>query len=375
MNAAGSTNRPLRVVFITSTPMNVREGSGTFVAIKTLADALGRLGVTVDLVAPERHLPVQTVERLVFNAGLRFRRWDHYDVTVGFDLDGYRIAGRTGRPHLASIKGVIADEMRYERGWARVTMAVQARCEAHHVRHADRIVTTSRYSAGRLMHFYGLQQPPAVIPELIDLAAWREAFRLAEGVPEPGRFVVLCVCRLYPRKRVDLLLRAAAELKPRIPGFQVRIAGEGPESKNLQRLLVSLGLGDDVRWLGTLDREGLAREYSRCDVFCLPSVQEGFGIVFLEAMAAARPIVAARAAAVPEVVPHALLVEPDDHGALAAGIETLYRQADLRGAMATTGLAAVQQFDALRVARKFLDELEQLVTGESSGPAVERALS
>jgi hypothetical protein len=44
MDAAGSKNRPLRVAFITSTPLNVREGSGTFVAIRTLADALGRLG-------------------------------------------------------------------------------------------------------------------------------------------------------------------------------------------------------------------------------------------------------------------------------------------------------------------------------------------
>jgi len=375
MNTEGRKRRPLRVAFITSTPLNVREGSGTFVGIRTLADALGTLGLNVDFVAPKIHLPVQTAERLAFNTGLRFRRWDDYDVTVGFDLDGYQLAGRTGRPHLASIKGVIADEMQYERGWTRMTMAVQARREARHVRHADRIVTTSRYSAGRLMHFYGLEQSPAVIPELIDLAQWREAFRVAGGAPGSGRFVVLCVCRLYPRKRVDVLLRAAAELKSRIPGLQVRIAGEGPESKDLQRLSGSLGLGEAVCWLGTLDSGGLAREYNRCDVFCLPSVQEGFGIVFLEAMAAARAIVAAHAAAVPEVVPHALLVEPGDHEALAAGIETLYRQPDLRRAIAATGFSAVQQFDAPRVARKFLDELEQLVnpSGEASGRIAERA--
>jgi glycosyltransferase involved in cell wall biosynthesis len=78
-------------------------------------------------------------------------------------------------------------------------------------------------------------------------------------------------------------------------------------------------------------------------------------------MAAARPIVAARAAAVPEVAPHALLVEPDRFEALAAGIETLYRQPDLRCAIAGAGLAAVQQFDAPAVARQFLAELERLV--------------
>jgi glycosyltransferase involved in cell wall biosynthesis len=298
----------------------------------------------------------------LFNATLPFRRWDDYDVTVGFDLDGYRIAGRTGRPHLASIKGVIADETQYERGMARATMAFQARLEARHVHRADRVITTSHYSADRLKQFYGLAQAPGVIPELIDLAGWREVFRLEGAAPDPGRFVVLCVCRLYRRKRVDVLLRAAAQLKPRMPRLEVRIAGEGPERARLERLARSLSLGETVRWLGTLDQKSLAREYSRCDIFCLPSVQEGFGIVFLEAMAAARPIVAARAAAIPEVVPHALLVEPESDQALAAGIELLYRQPELRQSIATQGAAAVQQFDAPRVARQFLGELERLAS-------------
>jgi glycosyltransferase involved in cell wall biosynthesis len=155
-------------------------------------------------------------------------------------------------------------------------------------------------------------------------------------------------------------LRAAAQLKPRMPRLEVRIAGEGPERARLERLARSLHLGETVRWLGTLDQKSLAREYSRCDIFCLPSVQEGFGIVFLEAMAAARPIVAARAAAIPEVVPHALLVEPESDQALAAGIERLYRRPELRQSIATQGAATVQQFDAPRVARQFLGELERL---------------
>ena len=354
----------MRIAFITSTPLNVREGSGTFVAIRTLADALKTMGVEVDFVAPEKHLPVKTAERLLFNAALRFRRWDRYDATVGFDMDGYRIAGRTGRPHLASIKGVIADEMQYERGWTRLTMALQARCEARHVRDADRILTTSHYSAGRLIEFYGLEEAPAVVPELIDLARWRAALRLEGSAPAAGRFVVLCVCRLYPRKRVDLLLRAVAGLKPRIPELELRIAGEGPERNRLERLVRSLGLAECVRWMGTLGRDELAHEYNRCDIFCLPTVQEGFGIVFLEAMAAARPIVAARAAAVPEVVPHALLVEADSLQSLAEGIESLYRQPGRRSAIAAAGEAFVEQFDAPRVARQFLAELEQLVVRE-----------
>ena len=78
----------------------------------------------------------------------------------------------------------------------------------------------------------------------------------------------------------------------------------------------------------------LAAEYNRCHVFCLPSVQEGFGIVLLEAMAAGKPMVAARAGAIPEVAPHAALVEPDSAEALAAGIEMLYRSPERAVAVA-----------------------------------------
>ena len=103
-----------------------------------------------------------------------------------------------------------------------------------------------------------------------------------------------------------------------------------------------------------------AAEYNRADLFCLPSVQEGFGVVFLEAMAAARPIVAARAAAIPEVVPHGVLVEPDCAEALAAGIESLYRAPALRAAQVAAGSRWVEQFDAPRVAALFLDEVRRV---------------
>lgn len=346
----------MRIRFLTSTPLNIARGSGTYIGIQTLARALHDLGVDVDLVTPRIHLPVYTLERIVYNETLRFRGGPAPDLTVGFDMDGYAVAGRGLAPHMASLKGVIADELRFQKGFTRATMAVQAGLEARHVRRADFVVTTSQYAAARIRELYGVEVM-GTVPELIDLRTWR---RLLEQNPAErrDRFIVLCVCRLYRRKRLGLLLRAAARLRDRIPDLEVRIVGDGPEREEFLQVWREERLGDAVRWLGDVSRSRLAREYNGCDLFCLPSVQEGFGIVFLEAMAAGKPIAAARAAAVPEVLPQGVLVEPENADALAGAIESLYRDPAEAARLAALGRERVRQFDAPRVARLFLDQAE-----------------
>ena len=228
----------MRIRFISSTPMNVFQGSGTYVGIETLARSLQALGVQVDIVTPRLRFPIFTVQRLLFNQSLRFRRRNDYDVTVGFDMDGYAIAGQTNaghasagagpKVHVASIKGVIADEMRFESGLTKMTMRLQAACEAEHVRRADFVITTSAYAAGQIRKLYGVSQPPRIVPEPIDLAAW-EAMAQNNTPPPADKFIVLTVCRFYPRKRLPALLAAADRLRSRIPGLEVRIVGGGPE--------------------------------------------------------------------------------------------------------------------------------------------------
>jgi glycosyltransferase involved in cell wall biosynthesis len=351
----------MRIAFLTATPLNIREGSGTYAGISVLATGLRQRGIEIQVFAPAVPFPIFTLRRLWFNEQLRRRSWEGFDCLVGFDLDGYRIAGRTGLPHVASIKGVIADEMRFEAGLTRLTMAVQARCERRHVQRADLVVTTSRYAAGRIRQLYDLDRDPRIVPEAIDLAAWRELFARNPARPAPQRFTVLSVCRFYPRKRLDVLLLAAARLRDQIPALQVRIVGDGPQRSRWLRLWRRLGLQQTVQWLGNLPQPELAREYQSCDVFCLPSVQEGFGIVFLEAMAAGKPVVAARAGAVPEVLPQGLLAEPGDDSSLAAALLQLYRDPELRLRLASEGYRRVEQYDAAAAADAFYHELEQLL--------------
>jgi glycosyltransferase involved in cell wall biosynthesis len=209
------------------------------------------------------------------------------------DLDGFLWARRRRLPFVVSLKGVIADELKNERGWVRVLLAIQARWERLNARRADIVIAPSRYSADVARREYGVAaEKIAVVPEPIELERWTSLFAAAAPQPRGGPSI-LCVARLYPRKRIGDLLEAAALLRHRIPGARVRIVGKGPEWDGAVRLHAALGLGETVTLLGDVSRDRLAGEYVGADIFCLPSVQESFGIVFLEAMAAGLPVVAA----------------------------------------------------------------------------------
>jgi glycosyltransferase involved in cell wall biosynthesis len=352
--------RARRMDFITTIPQDVYRGSGCFVGIQTLAKGLSELNCDVAMITPEFHLPMLGLERFMFNERLRWHTFRPGAVTVGFDADGYSIAGLRDRPHVASVKGVIGDVLPFERGAAKAIVMLQAHFEKLHARRADLVITPSRYCAERLDELYGVRNA-IVIPELIDLNRWHNLLQQVGPSPDEGHFTVLSVCRFYARKRVDLLLRAAAMLRGKLPELKIRIVGAGMEEARLRALWRELHLESTVKWIGNVSERELAAEYQHANVFCLPSVQEGFGIVFLEAMAAGKPIVAARSAAVPEVVEHGLLVEPDDAEALAAAIETLYLDAELRVRLGAESLRAVQHFEMKRVALSFLNTVSRLV--------------
>lgn len=343
------------LIFLTSTPSTVAEGSGTWVGISVLRDAVMALGHEVTLInATAKASGEATLSRIAFNVRARSRvRRMKADVLVGFDLDGVFIP-RGAFFHVAAIKGVLADEAHYERGARRIELAMLARLEARHVRRADRVITTSIYSSERITKFYGVKREKIfVVPELIDLDAWQRALENAPLIDGPPR--ILCVAHLYPRKGVETLLRAFAHVRCRAV---LRIVGVGPERRRLEHLAHGLAIADRVHFLGHLPLHALTAEYRNAAIFALPSAQEGFGIVFLEAMASSLAVVAGRAAAVPEVVAEgatALLVSPDDEAALADALVQLLDDPARRMAMGAAGRARVRQYDAPVVARQFLE--------------------
>lgn len=338
---------PRRLLFVSATPASVRQGSGTYVGISVLRQALLKLGHEVTLIAPRRALG--TWRRLWFN--LHLRRLRTGATVVGFDLDGLFLGGAHS---IASIKGVLAEESCHERGWSRLSLGLQARWEGMRARRADRVIATSRYAAAAIERCYRV--PPErirVVPELLDLAAWNALLAAAPLVVRT-RPRVLCVAHLYPRKDVSTLLQAAARLHADV---DIRIVGEGPELARLRRHARTLGVQERVRFLGHISRAELAGEYRNADLFCLPSRQEGFGIVLLEAMAAGLPIVAARATAVPEVVPEpacGCLFLPGDATELARLLELLLADATVRRDQGCAGRRRAAAFDAPAVAAQFL---------------------
>ena len=348
----------MRFEFLSSTPASLTEGSGTWVAIDGLVRGLERLGHSVSRRALGLRTRFHTLDRWLYNARVALAP-PTADVVVGVDLDGFIWAGQPRKARfVVALKGIIADELKNERGMVRALLEVQARWERLNTERAERVVVPSRYSAAVAHEVYGVPADRlAVVPEPIDLAEWRRRFAAVPPAP-PGPPTVLAVARMYPRKRLDDLLRAAVLLRDRIPPVRIRIVGEGPESDRLHAMHRTLDLGDTVTFLGDIPRQALAVEYVRADCFCLPTIQEGFGIVFAEAMAAGLPIVACRAAAVPEMVEDrrtGLLVNRESPEELAMALETLLMNDGLRADFGAAAAARVAAFDLEPVARRFVE--------------------
>jgi glycosyltransferase involved in cell wall biosynthesis len=352
---------PLRIAFIDSWLQNVADGSGTAAAIGGLGRALQARGHHVRRIAPLSNWPANlTARRIWFNLSVpALMRSLHYDLIVGFDIDGVLVAGSSGpTPYICSIKGVIAEELLHERGAVRARLWLLSRIERLNARRAPLVLTTSAYCRRAISKHYGIVETRIrVVPEGIDLPRWRERLASHQAITPDDR-LILCVARQYPRKRIADLIEAFAIVRRKVPDARLAIIGDGPEHANLRSMIVELNLEEAAQLLGAIPADNdVAAWYRRATIFCLPSVQEGFGIVFLEAMAAGLPIVATTATAIPEVVPDGLvgtLVPPGDVAALAEALTTLLLRPNLRAAYAGYGQAYVERYDWDRVAEMFL---------------------
>ena len=254
------------------------------------------------------------------------------------------------------------------------TTAALIECQRKAILEPDQLVVVSEDWRSRLRADYGVEA--TVIHNGVDAgrfppigAVRRRAVRREVGVDE--RFVFLAVGGIEPRKGSVFLLEAMAALAERLdPAPAVVVVGGHSFQDYTQyredalAMLPGLGLqlGRDVILAGTVTDERLHELYRSADALVFPSVKEGWGLAVLEAMTADLPVVASDIAVLREyLVDHenALLTRAGDVDSLAAGMEELIRDADLRSALASGGRALVPAYSWERAAT----EHEQLYAG------------
>jgi glycosyltransferase involved in cell wall biosynthesis len=175
----------------------------------------------------------------------------------------------------------------------------------------------------------------------------RESFEIVhygiepDGEPRPYTDPVprlLCVGRLIPIKGHIVLLRAFAEARKRVPDLELEIAGRGPLEPALKALAFELGIQDSVQFLGHVSPIQSAIE--RAAVVVVPSMGEGFGMVALEAMERARPVIAANIGGLGELVRDGdtgVLVPAGEAEPLAEAIVSLAGNLELARSMGEAG--------------------------------------
>ncbi len=182
-----------------------------------------------------------------------------------------------------------------------------------------------------------------------------------------GSNTILLIGRLNHKKGIDVALHALALLKREnlMPPPLLTLVGDGPERSNILRLIRELGIDDTVRWLGAItNRSQVAHLYATSRLVVVPSREEPFGIVCLEALASGRHIVASRTGGIPEIIREGidgLLVEPEDPVALARAISQIWKE-EVSLATPSDLRQQASMFSWYNVSQKYLELYQKAIS-------------
>jgi glycosyltransferase involved in cell wall biosynthesis len=257
-----------------------------------------------------------------------------------------------GKPLIEVVHGVLADEYAQIAKVAHPTLRSKFSCtlmrymsklETELAQEATLVVTVSNYSLKRIVELYGVDRAKIrVVPNGVDPSVFKpmevsDNFRRSLGIE--NKHYVLFVGNLILRKGVHFLIDAARYVVRDESDVAFLIVGDGPLLNFLISYSAKLGVRRNFIFLGNVYDDVLPVIYNCADVFVLPSLQEGQGMVLLEAQACGKPVVAFNVGGVSECVKHGetgLLVEPDSTE-LGRAILTLLRDESLRVKMGAFG--------------------------------------
>jgi len=171
----------------------------------------------------------------------------------------------------------------------------------------------------------------AVLPNTFDPEEFypdtrKPHFLLARYGLRPNQPIILTISRLASAERYkgyDQILRALAQVRERFPDVRYILGGRGPDRGRVESLVRELGIAENVILAGYVPDHELRSHYNLCDVFAMPSKGEGFGIVFLEAMACGKPVVAGNKDGSVDAILNGqigALVDPDSVGEIGSAL-------------------------------------------------------
>ena len=212
-----------------------------------------------------------------------------------------------------------------------------------------------------------------VKPERVRVLPWaldpefEAVLPAASKAPPPPAFpsgrVILTVGRWLATERykgMDTLINTVPRLLPRWPELQLAMVGEGDDRAWLEELAEKNGVRSHVHFLSGLSYSQLASCYSACEIFALPSQAEGFGLVYLEAMACCKPVIGGAHGGAPEVIIDGVtgyLVQHGDAPQLSIAIETLLSDPALAREMGARGCQRVEHEFRFSVFAKALKKI------------------
>lgn len=195
------------------------------------------------------------------------------------------------------------------------------------------------------------------LDRLLDMPEGASGLRAAIGAT-PDDVIVGYAGRMVPVKDLPTLIRAFAQAHAVVPALRLVLAGDGPERTQAEALAREHGIADRLHFLGWVD--DLPSFYATLDIFALSSLNEGTPVAAIEAMAAARPVVATEVGGVPDVVAHGatgVLVASRDIEAFSAALVELARDRSRRASMGSAGRARAR---ARYSHRRLVDDIEAL---------------
>lgn len=206
------------------------------------------------------------------------------------------------------------------------------------------------------MKRHGFHKPCRVISNPIDLDSFspptQEEAHAAKTFFRLSPFTVLYTGRLAPEKHIDIIIRAIAMVKEKIPEINFAVTGHGEGEVSLKKLAEELGVNEQVKFFGTLSTEKHALIYKAADVFAIASTAETQSLSLMKAMATSLPVIGAKARGLAEYITEAngFFIEPGDVKTLAEHILFLYTHPEERIRLGQGGLHTVKQFSRAKIA-------------------------